>query len=203
MPTTESRRRTNQVHGVTGQEDGTVGMNDVHQRRRRKPKFGSYFLGTILRCKSERRDLIGLRNSPPLFLALVLLAVLVVFQSPFFNSLDEPTVIGASYSFKQRFFQSRATVERNKELYDTVYKFATKRLLPPDQTDWPDYERRPYEMKSTYGSSVDACDLTVVVMDPRLGFPTYDFGPGQPLWFALESIGAFASEACVLLQTCE
>jgi hypothetical protein len=46
--------------------------------------------------------------------------------------------------------------------------------------------------------------LTVLVWEQNLGKPVYDFGPGQPLWFELESIAsAIPDDACVALQTSE
>jgi hypothetical protein len=56
--------------------------------------------------------------------------------------------------------------------------------------------------------TVDACHLTVLFLDPRLGDPLH-YGPGEAAWFALESAAAFLSESadgattttCVTLLT--
>ncbi len=52
----------------------------------------------------------------------------------------------------------------------------------------------------TYGKEVlehTKCHVTVLFMDPR--FP--HFPRGHPAWFALESVGKFLPNACVLIQT--
>ena len=97
---------------------------------------------------------------------------------------------------------SRSKIANHKKLYDEIYRLKSERLKPPDQTVWPDSDRRPYQLNSHYGTNVLECSLTVVVLDPHLGKPVFDFGPGQPLWFELESIAsAIPDDACVTLQT--
>jgi hypothetical protein len=204
MPATENFRRTKRKVISAGQDHvskGTDISNPQRRRRRRKQKVG-FFLRDLLR--RSRRDFGKIRNLSIVSLVtfLAIFSLFFMFRW-FFRPSNEPTLIGASKTFQKSYYQSREVVKGNQHLYDSVYKLKTERLLPPDQTDWPEYERRPYELKSTYGSGVQACDVTVLFTDPRLGFPKYDYGPGQSMWFALESLGAFAPEACVLLQTCK
>jgi hypothetical protein len=204
MPANENRRRTKRKVVTTGQDHVSkeADTSDPQRRRRRRKRKVGFFLGDLLR--GSRRGFGKIRNLPIVSLVtfLAIFSTFFVFRW-FFRPSSEPTLIGASRTFQQRYYQSREVVKGNQHLYDSVYKLRTERLLPPDQTAWPEYERRPYELKSTYGSGVEACDVTILFTDPRLGFPKYDYGPGQSMWFALESIGAFAPEACVLLQTCK
>jgi hypothetical protein len=203
MPLTESRRRPKRVTVSNEQRDASVGnamKYSQRPRRRKKSEGGNSFRNLFWSSRSNFN--FGSIGKLLTFSFALCLLVLFTLQTTLFSASDEPSLVGASAPFQRRYNQSRAIVKKNKELYDLVYKLASERLLPPDQTNWPDYERRPYELKSTYGAAIEKCDVTIVLTDPRLGFPKYDFGPGQPIWFALESIGAYASEACVLLQTC-
>ena len=83
----------------------------------------------------------------------------------------------------------------HNSLYNVIRQTAVNRtqaLVPP-------YEKHPFTLASTYGTQVteNGCNLTVVFMDPRLATA----GPGESAWFTLESVGAFLSDSCVLLQT--
>uniref|UniRef100_A0A7S4VJV2 Uncharacterized protein n=1 Tax=Ditylum brightwellii TaxID=49249 RepID=A0A7S4VJV2_9STRA len=77
------------------------------------------------------------------------------------------------------------------EIYEALFQRSSKTV--------PEYHRGRYELSSTYSTSVmkQGCNLTVVLMDPRLPI----LPAGDPTWFSLESIAAYASTACVLLQT--
>ena len=116
---------------------------------------------------------------------------------------EEVSLEDTSSSFQQLYRERNAIVDQNTKLYDTIYKLSSERLLPPDETEWPEHTRSAYALKSSYGPAVEKCDVTIVVTDPRLAFPKYLGGPGQPIWFALESIGAYANTSCVVLQTCK
>jgi hypothetical protein len=100
------------------------------------------------------------------------------------------------------YFQMR-TVERYANLYNATHTLVTERRTPPDETHWPIYEKYPYELSSSYGDVVKTtCSVTFIVMEAKLSYPIYEYGPGQSLWFGLESIGAFApKDACVVLMT--
>jgi hypothetical protein len=106
-------------------------------------------------------------------------------------------------SFQARSFKSAAAVRRYSLLYNQTYNMAVNRLQPPDRTPWPTYTKRSFELGSLYGSSLGGiCGLSIVVMEAKLGAPVNDFGPGQPLWFALESLAAYSpKDACVVLMT--
>jgi hypothetical protein len=196
MPATESRRRTRRATPELMEDEraavGTV-LGGVHSSRKRQPRKRK------LR-KWERHELSDLS------LILVCLGVGIIIYTVRYRSqaaVNYPSLAEVSREFKQAYQASRKRVLGNIKLYDEVYKLATERLRPPDETSWPDYERQPYELQSTYGPSVEECSLSIVVLESKLGTPVYDFGPGQPLWFELESIGAFTSDACVVLQTSE
>ena len=93
-------------------------------------------------------------------------------------------------------------VERYSMLYNETYTIATERRQPPDQAIWPAYEKYSYTIESSYGSNINKCSMTFIVMEAKLSYPIYQYGPGQSLWFGLESIGAFApSDSCVVLIT--
>lgn len=196
MRARENRKRT---RGTTADlkddERVAVGavLGDVHSSKKRQSRRHK------LR-KWERHELSDLS-----LLLLCLGVGIVVFTVRYRSreAVNYPSLSGVSKEFRQAYQEGRIRVSRNQNLYTEVYKLATERLKPPDETAWPEYERRPFELKSIYGPSVSKCTLTVAVLEPNLGKPVYDFGPGQPLWFELESIGAFASDACVVLQTSE
>lgn len=115
-----------------------------------------------------------------------------------------PSLRYTTKEFRSIYQASRSQIANHKQLYDDIYHLKSERLKPPDQTEWPDYERRPYELKAQYGTNVRQCSLTVVVLEQNLARPVFDFGPGQPLWFELESIAsAIPDDACVALQTSE
>lgn len=89
---------------------------------------------------------------------------------------------------------SHAIQLEHKSLYNAIRQAANR-----TQALVPSYEKRPFTLASTYGTQVtkNGCNLTVVFMDPRLATA----GPGESAWFSLESVGAFLSDSCVLLQT--
>ena len=206
MPVTESRRRTKKSSAPERKYDSSRGEDNAGRKRnrRRRKRNAGLFLKEFF--SGSRRDFRTFYNchSISLMVSTSLVLFYLLFTFPLISRpSNEPTLVGASRTFQQKYYKSRELVETNNLLYTSVYNLATERLLPPDQTEWPEYEKRPYELKSTYGPNIEACEITVVFTDPRLGFPKYDYGPGQSMWFALESIGAFAPEACVLLQTCK
>lgn len=91
---------------------------------------------------------------------------------------------------------AHATQLEHNSLYNVIHQTAVNRT---SQALVPTYEKHPFTLASTYGTQVtkSGCNLTVVFMDPRLATA----GPGESAWFTLESVGAFLSDSCVLLQT--
>jgi hypothetical protein len=83
-------------------------------------------------------------------------------------------------------------------LYNAVRQ-AANRTAQTTLIPRPYENKQPFSLASTYGNEVtkSGCNLTVVFMDPRLATT----GPGESAWFSLESVGAFLSDSCVLLQT--
>jgi len=83
---------------------------------------------------------------------------------------------------------------KHRDLYNAVRQTANS-----TREDNPAYEKNHFTLTSTYGTQVteQGCNLTVIFMDPRLA----SAGPGDSAWFSLESVAAFFSDACVLLQT--
>ncbi len=137
-----------------------------------------------------------------LFLCLGLVILVYAIRYRYQEASKYPSLAGVSHEFRKSYQDSRQRVlPAYKDLYDKIYMLATERLQPPDETLWPEYERYSYEIKATYGATVQQCPITIVVLDTKLGKPVYDYGPGQFLWFELESIGAFAPDACIVLQT--
>jgi hypothetical protein len=204
MAVTENRRRTKRA--AKDQEVGavTVAMSGNGKLRKRKKRTVGHFLRKFMR-RSRRTPWHSPRNLPMVALLILLHSLAMLWLKHLFlpSSKEEPIIVGASRAFSSRYYDSRKVVKHNLELYDEVYKLREESRKPPDLTEWPEYERRPYELGPTYGPSITECNVTIVFMDPRFGFPVDNYGPGRAAWFALESIGAFAPEACVLLQTCK
>jgi hypothetical protein len=204
MTVTENRRRPKRA--AKDQDVGVipVATSGNGELRKRKQRTFGYFLRKFLR-RSRRAPWHSPRNLPMMALLILLSTVTILLLKHIFlqSAKGEPVLVGTSRDFSNRYYDSRKVVKRNLELYDEVYKLKEERRKPPDLTEWPEYERRPYQLGPTYGPSITECSVTIVFMDPRFGFPVYNYGPGQAAWFALESIGAFAPEACVLLQTCK
>ena len=207
MPINENRRRTKRDPATV--ED--IGDDRREQRSKRKPKSdrrynpSKLFLRWAIRGRSSTWNPFNMRLLVFVFVALFVFTIVFFLgghrQQIIWFSKDNPILTDTSKEFQARYYASRAMIHRYKLLYDQIYKLKEERLQPPDQTMWPDYERNPYTLDSSYGSSIENCTVTILFMDPRLGYPTYKYGPGQSAWFALESIGAFAPDSCVLLQT--
>ena len=192
MTMTESRRRrgTSELNNEERFAIGTVLSGASRKRRSSKNR------------KLRRWDRHELSDVSLCLLIIGICIVLYTIRCRVEVASKYPSLAGVSREFRQAYQISRQNIlPAYKDLYDDVYKLATERLNPPDTTVWPEHERHPYQLKSTYGSTVQQCPVTIVVLDTKLGKPVYDFGPGQPLWFELESIGAFAADACVVLQT--
>lgn len=135
----------------------------------------------------------------------ILAVVLIIRRYRSLNSaaVDEPLLSNVSKVFRKRYIRDRERIFPHKNIYDEVYELATTirtqgHEQQPDTRIFPEYERRPYTLQSIYGPDVTTCPLTVVVPNRNLGKP---HSQGHPIWFSLESIGAFASNACVVLQT--
>ena len=189
MTLTESRRRRggSELHDDEREAIATV-LKTVNSKRR--PAKRKAWEKHELSDKSLLLFFIGV--------AMVVYTVRYRYQ----DASKYPSMAGVSKEFRTAFFESRKRIlPAYKALYDNYYKLATERLHPPDETAWPEHDRYPYELKSTYASNVEQCPITIVVANTKLGKPIYDYGPGKPLWFELESIGAFEPNACVLLQT--
>lgn len=199
MAVAENRRRP--TRATKDQEVGAIpvatsGNRKPHERKKRT---------TGSMCLSSRIPWHSPRNLPMVALLILLSTLTILLLEHLFlqSSKDEPVLAGASRDFSRRYYDSRKVVKHNLELYNEVYKLKKERRRQPDLTEWPEYERRSYHLGPLYRSSITECNVTIVFMDPRFGFPVYNYGPGQAAWFALESIGAFAPEACVVLQTCK
>lgn len=198
MSAVESRRRTHRSGSsdiLTKTERAAVGivLSDTQNKKRRPQKRKLQWW--------ERHELSDVS------LLLVCLGVGIVIYTVKYRASDTANYPSMQYTtkeFRTSYMASRSQIAPHKKLYHEVYNLAAKRLKPPDQTEWPEHERRPYELTSFYGPSVQQCSLTVLVWEQNLGKPVYDFGPGQPLWFELESIAsAIPDDACVALQTSE
>ena len=189
MTLTESRRRRggSELHEDEREAIGTV-LRVVNKKKR-----------PAKRKAWEKHEL----SDFSLFLCCLGVAIVIyTIRYRYQETSKYPSMAGVSKEFRAAYYDSRQRILPSyKILYDTFYKLATERLHPPDETAWPEHDKYPYELKSTYGPSVAQCPLTIVVVNTKLGKPIYDFGPGQPLWFELESIGAFEPDACVVLQT--
>uniref|UniRef100_A0A7S2W2E2 Uncharacterized protein n=1 Tax=Eucampia antarctica TaxID=49252 RepID=A0A7S2W2E2_9STRA len=86
-------------------------------------------------------------------------------------------------------------------LYDEINSFFrsdSSKRLEVDEYMKKHIRSQPFKLSSVYGPSIDNCELTVILMDPRLPMQP----AGSPVWFTLESIGSFASYSCVTIQTC-
>jgi hypothetical protein len=83
------------------------------------------------------------------------------------------------------------------DLYEAVYEKRNTSSLLNHQVEDGDMTYNHQLRSDTYGDAVTQCNLTVVFVDPRLP----NLGPSSPAWFTLESVGAFAPDACVLIQT--
>lgn len=84
---------------------------------------------------------------------------------------------------------------QHQDAYDTAYRQKGK---PPYKIS----ERVDdfLSNNNSYGLTKFKCSLTVVLMDPRIATD----GPGQPVWFALESVALYTAnndETCFLIQT--
>jgi hypothetical protein len=195
MSAVESRRRTHRSGPsdiLTKTERAAVGvvMSDTQNKKRRPQKRKLQWW--------ERHELSDVS------LLLVCLGVGIVIYTVKYRATNYPSMQYTTKEFRTSYMTSRSQIAPHKKLYHEVYNLAAKRLKPPDQTEWPEHERRPYDLTSFYGPSVQQCSLTVLVWEQNLGKPVYDFGPGQPLWFELESIAsAIPDDACVALQTSE
>lgn len=182
---------------------------------------------TISRSKQQQKSLGNIRtvrfNG---FLALLVIVIYVLFKFNLLSlssssSSNELIIDDASVSFQNMYYERLALIDSYRPLYDTVHQqqyTVMKEENSPREDDIETHSIRQkksenndnntdddddtyYQLNSMYGEGITKCNLTVVMMDPRIGFPKQDFGPGQPLWFALESVGAFAPESCVILQT--
>lgn len=204
MAVAENRRRPKRA--AKDQEVGEIPVATSGYRKpsKRKKRTVVYFLRKCMR-RISRTQLHSPRNLPMVALLILLLPPTIILLKRLFlqSSKGEPVLVGASRDFSSRYYNSREVVKHWNYVYDEVYKLKMERRKPPDLTEWPEYERHPYMIGPTYGPSITECKVTIVFMDPRFGFPVYKYGPGQAAWFALESIGAFAPEACVVLQTCK
>jgi hypothetical protein len=200
MSATENRRRKTALDVRKGADQHDRISESNRPRRKKKRTFGLSLRRMLLRSRSA---VTWKLPDSTLVVLISTVAFLFVLKPKIIFSPPVPSLNGSTSAFQKRYHDRNELVEQHTELYDATYKLSSERLLPPDQTVWPEYERRPYELKSTYGDAIQTCEITILVTDPRLAFPKYLGGPGQPIWFALESVGAFASDACVLLQTCK
>jgi hypothetical protein len=195
MQVSESRRRTRRPGSndlLTEAERAAVGsvMSDTHAKRR-PPKR-----------KLQRWERYELSDLSQLLVCLGIGIVVYTVRYRASDAADHALLQYTTKEFRASFEASRSLIAPHKKLYNQVYNLATQPLKPRDAIAWPEYQRRPYELKSSYGSSVQQCSLTVVVLDQNLGKPVSEFGPGQSLWFELESIAsAIPADACVVLQT--
>lgn len=173
--------------------------NDSNLRRRKKKRRRTR--STKLIFQPFLSDWINGRWGIPQFLFCWFLGILLVC-----TMILRTLLLTHSFSsddFDARYYQSFAIARKNSHLYNETYTLAMERKAPPDQTAWPQYKQTVFELKeAAYASTVEECSLTIVIMEAKLSHPIYDYGPGQSLWFGLESIGAFAPhDACVVLMT--
>lgn len=108
---------------------------------------------------------------------------------------------------------SSTRVEEFVPLYDEVYaKYQKERKSPYRKKQEEEVQLEENEAKAkqqpkiirsmdTYGKDIlqnpKACEITVVIMDPRIP----NLQKGSPDFFALESVGAYLPNACVIIQT--
>jgi hypothetical protein len=117
------------------------------------------------------------------FLFVVICSLLLVIYHP-----AEPRAVGK----KWRKFRKIETLE-HQEVYNKAYR---RKDLP--YRLGTSMEHTDHIAIDSYGDQITKCTLTVVLMDPRL--PTSS--PGQPVWFALESVALHTDDdTCFLLQT--
>ena len=111
-------------------------------------------------------------------------------------------VVKLTFTFLQPNSDPHHGLNLNIEFYDNIQDIFNSQSL--DDAEVEEYmqehvQAKPYTLSSIYGDGIEKCELTVVMMDPRIPLQP----AGSPTWFALESIGAFAPYACVTLQTCK
>ncbi len=207
MPAAESRRRprpssseASKGDPLTPTERTAVGLllADTHNKKKKKQRPPP-------RRKPQWWERHELSDFSLMLCCLGVGIVVYTVRSRTIHRTTFPSLRYTTREFRSRYQASRSQIAHHKTLYDEIYRLKSERLKPPDQTEWPDYERRPdYQLHSHYGTHVPECSLTVVVLELNLGKPVFDFGPGQPLWFELESIAsAIPDDACVSLQTSE
>ena len=148
----------------------------------------------------ERHELSD-RSLAILCLGIITMLICFRYYAKANDSINHPSLKGTTSEFRSIYQSSRRRFLANKQIYDDTYQLAIEQNRHPGEITWQDYERINHVLSSSYGKGFGVCPLTIVVTNMKLGKPEYNFDPGQPLWFALESIGAFASNACVLLQT--
>ena len=111
-------------------------------------------------------------------------------------------VVKLTVTLLQNHSDPHHSLNLNIELYNDIQDIFKSQSL--DDAEVEEYmqehvQAEPYALSSFYGDDIEKCELTVVMMDPRIPLQL----AGSPIWFALESIGAFAPYACVTLQTCK
>jgi len=127
-------------------------------------------------------------------LFLVTTTLIVILQRRISNSIisDEGFLLRSKVTALLTHRRTRKHLLKHKDVYDQAYRLSNDDI-PSNRS----LSNKNYILKKEYGTNVDTCELTVLFMDPRL--PT--LGVGQPAWFALESVAAFAPNACILIQT--
>jgi len=104
--------------------------------------------------------------------------------------LDESSPASSSRDWDSKYFSQHRLDQYD---YDAIYSSNGKHLSY-------NIEDSQIQISNTYTSSdilERGCDLTVVLMDPRI--PSMSFQ--DSVWYTLESVAAYAPYACVLLQT--
>jgi len=105
-----------------------------------------------------------------------------------------------TFSSKQNESQtSKQKLDDLMPLYRRVFNDFQK--IRGNVINYEEYANKPSNEISlaTYGSNIlqNGCNITVQIMDPRVS----SYHRGAPIFFALESIGLFIPDACVVIST--
>ena len=154
------------------------GMGPVPGRRRPRSAQTSYSVSDGSELPSVQTSHLAVRKrrkrrSQRSFHRLYPLMLLgwVVGALFFCGILIRTLIFARSNNFQVLWLKSYAAIEKHSNLYNVTYTLAMERRKPPDQIAFPTVPSRPYNLQSTYGSSVKECSITIVVMEDKLSHP--------------------------------